>query len=177
MTHHERIQLITSRIRDVPDFPKPGIMFKDITPLLADPVGFSTVLDLFTEQWAHHRPEVIVGIEARGFIFGGALASRMKVSFVPARKRGKLPAETIAQEYDLEYGTDTVEIHADAFRNGARVLIVDDLIATGGTAWATAKLVGRLGGDLLGAAFVVELSDLGGAARLAPLETHSLIRY
>ena len=173
----ERIDRIRSLIRDVPDFPKPGILFKDITPLLASHEGFVTCLDLIQERFASVRPDVVVGIESRGFIFGAALAARMAASFVPARKPGKLPADTDRVEYELEYGSDCVEMHRDAIRPGSRVLVVDDLIATGGTAWAACELVRRQQGELVGAAFVIELAFLDGRKRLAPLEPYSILRY
>ncbi len=173
----DRVELIRSRIRDVPDFPKPGILFKDITPVLADPRAFNTCLDLLAERYDGVPIDCIVGIEARGFIFGAALAAHMRKAFVPARKPGKLPAATYQVEYELEYGSDAVEIHRDAISDGERALVVDDLIATGGTAWATAQLVRKLGGHVVGAAFVIELTFLGGAQRLEPVETYSLVRY
>jgi adenine phosphoribosyltransferase len=177
MTTDERLDRIRSLIRDVPDFPKPGILFKDICPLLADPAGFTTTLDLLAEAYAGQRVDTIVGIESRGFIFGAALAARMSASFVPARKPGKLPAETDRVEYELEYGTDAVEMHKDALQSGERVVIVDDLIATGGTARATGELVRRQGAELLGYGFVIELSFLDGTKGLAPHRVVSLIRY
>ncbi len=173
----DKIELIRRSIREVPDFPKPGILFKDITPLLGDPAAFNACLDLLAERYADTEFDSIVGIEARGFIFGAALAARMDKPFVPCRKPGKLPAETYQVEYELEYGSDAVEIHRDAISNGARVLIVDDLIATGGTAWATGELINKLGGQVIGAAFVIELTFLDGAKRLQPIETFSLLKY
>jgi adenine phosphoribosyltransferase len=173
----DRIDFIRSKIRDVPDFPKPGILFKDITPVLTDPRAFNLCLDLLAERFYASSVDAIVGIESRGFIFGAALASRMRKAFVPARKPGKLPAATHKVSYDLEYGSDAVEIHRDAIRPGERVLIVDDLIATGGTAAATCQLVRLLGGEIVAAAFVIELSFLDGAKKLAPIETYALLRY
>ncbi|MDH5672392.1 MAG: adenine phosphoribosyltransferase [Myxococcales bacterium] len=173
----QRIDFIRDSIRDIPDFPKPGIVFKDITTLLADPRAFNMCLDLMAERYDGRDIDAIVGIESRGFIFGAALAARMRKAFIPARKPGKLPSETFQVEYELEYGNDAIEIHRDAIRPGERALIVDDLIATGGTAWATARLIERLGGILLGAAFVIELEFLEGAQRLAPVETYSLVKY
>ncbi len=173
----ERIDRIRSLIRDVPDFPKPGILFKDITPLLASHEGFVTCLDLIQERYASVRPDVIVGIESRGFIFGAALAARMAASFVPARKPGKLPADTDRVEYELEYGKDSVEMHRDAIAPGAKVLVVDDLIATGGTAWAACELVRRQKGEIVGAAFVIELTFLDGRRKLDGIEPFSLLRY
>jgi adenine phosphoribosyltransferase len=173
----ERIEFIRNKIRDIPDFPKPGIVFKDITPVLADPRAFNMCLDLMAERYDGKALDAVVGIEARGFIFGAALAARMRKAFVPARKPGKLPAATLKVAYELEYGKDAVEIHQDAIRPRERVLIVDDLIATGGTAWATCELVRKLGGDVIGATFVIELALLGGKARIAPVEVHALLQY
>jgi adenine phosphoribosyltransferase len=173
----ERSLFIRSKIRDVPDFPKPGILFKDITPVLADPRAFNLCLDLFAERYDTQQIDAIVGIESRGFIFGAALASRMRKAFVPVRKPGKLPYTTHKVSYDLEYGSDAVEMHSDALSPGQQVLIVDDLIATGGTAWAACELVRKLGAEVIGAAFVVELTFLPGRARIAPVETFSLLSY
>jgi adenine phosphoribosyltransferase len=177
MSDDERIERIRRYVRDVPDFPKPGILFKDITPLLADPEAFVTCLDLMAEHFAKHRPDAIVGIESRGFIFGAALAARMTASFVPVRKPGKLPWKADRVEYALEYGTDTVEMHVDAIAKGAKVLVVDDVIATGGTAWAATELVKRQGGELVGAAFAIELAFLNGRARLDGMDVFSILRY
>jgi adenine phosphoribosyltransferase len=173
----ERIARIESLIRDVPDFPKPGIVFKDITPLLADPQGFVTTLDLFAEAYAGSRVDTVIGIESRGFIFGAALAARMSASFVPARKPGKLPAETDRVEYELEYGTDALELHTDALDEGERVLVVDDLLATGGTAMATGELARRQGAKVLGYCFVIELGFLEGRKKLEGTPITSLLRY
>jgi adenine phosphoribosyltransferase len=164
-------------IRDVPDFPKKGIVFKDITPLLADPTALRESVEALAATFASSGPEVVAGIESRGFIFGTAVAARLGVGFVPVRKPGKLPAETIAESYDLEYGTDALEIHVDAISAGTKVLIVDDLLATGGTAAAAAALVRRLGGEIAGISFVIELEFLNGRSRLADLPVASLIRY
>ncbi|UJR79966.1 adenine phosphoribosyltransferase [Sandaracinus amylolyticus] len=172
-----RVDLIRSRIRDVADFPKPGILFRDITPLLSDGIAFRTAIDLLAEQARPLAPEVIVGIESRGFLFGAPLATALGIGFVPVRKPGKLPHATTREEYDLEYGTDAVEMHTDALSHGTRVLVVDDVIATGGTARATCKLVKRLGGELVGAAFLIELTFLDGGAKLAPIPTIALLRY
>ncbi len=174
---HQRVALLESRIREIPDFPKPGILFKDITPLLADPKAFTTCLDLFAERWAGEHVDAIVGIESRGFIFGAALAARMSVSFVPARKPGKLPAATQRMEYALEYGTDALEMHVDALRGGDRVVVIDDLMATGGTAAATVALCRRLGGTVIGAGFVIELAFLKGRDRLGDVPAISLVTY
>lgn len=172
-----RIDLVRSRIRDVADFPKPGILFRDITPLLGDTVAFRTSIDLLAEKVRPLAPEVIVGIESRGFIFGAPLAYALGIGFVPVRKPGKLPHATTRVEYALEYGTDAVEMHSDAIAQGTRTLVVDDVIATGGTAVATCELVKRLGGDLVGAAFLIELGFLDGGAKLAPIPTVSIVRY
>ena len=177
MTTDPRIELVKSQIRDVPNFPKPGILFKDITPLLAHPKAFNASLDLLGERLQDLEADTVVGMESRGFIFGAALAAKMHLPFVPARKPGKLPAETVKVEYALEYGKDAREMHVDALHEGARVLIVDDLVATGGTAKATAELVEKLGGTVAGFAFVVELGFLEGAHELAPHPVHSLVRY
>jgi adenine phosphoribosyltransferase len=163
-------------IRDIPDFPKEGIVFKDITPLLASPSAFNLCLDGF-DAVCTEDVEVVVGIESRGFIFGAALAARKRIPFVPARKPGKLPAETVRVEYALEYGTDSLEIHKDALRKGQKVLIVDDLLATGGTAKACGELVQQLGAEVSAYGFVIDLAFLGGAAKLAPAHVHTLIRY
>jgi len=176
MTTDERIQQIMSRIRDVPDFPKPGILFKDVTPLLGDGPAFRTVTDLLAERIAAHKPELIVGIESRGFIFGAALAERLAVGFVPVRKPGKLPYRTTRETYALEYGTDALEMHEDAVQ-GRRCLVVDDLLATGGTASATARLVERQGGIVEGFAFVIELDFLKGRERLGPRTVYALVHY
>ncbi len=171
------IDLIKARIRDVPDFPKPGIMFKDITPILSDPKAFNLCLDAMAEHYDGRHFDAIVGMESRGFIFGAALASRLRKAFVPVRKPGKLPSSTHRVEYQLEYGTDTLEIHRDALQPGEKVLIVDDLLATGGTAWAAAELVRKLGAELIGACFVIELTFLPGRERLRPVEAFSLVQY
>jgi adenine phosphoribosyltransferase len=170
-------QRLRESIRDIPDFPKPGIVFRDITTLLQDPDRFREALALIEERWKGEGVEVIAGIEARGFIFGAALADRLGCPFVPIRKAGKLPAETVAMSYELEYGTDSIEMHADAFREGARILIVDDLLATGGTAAAAAKLVEETGGEVVGLAFVVNLAFLPGASKLEKYRTQYLVEY
>src|SRR3954454_10851608 len=164
-------------IREIPDFPKPGILFYDITTLLKDKTGFKNVIDAMSEKLAPHRPDLVLGIEARGFIFAPALAYHLGAGFVPVRKPKKLPAECERISYDLEYGTDTLEVHRDAITPGCRVLIVDDLLATGGTARATAKLVEQLGGIVVGAAFVVELSFLQGRGKLNGYNIFSLLQY
>lgn len=158
---------LKSLIRTIPHYPKQGIQFRDITTLLKDPVGFRMVIDAFAQHYASQPIDKIAGIEARGFIVGAALAYKLGVGFVPIRKSGKLPAETIGHDYALEYGADRVEIHTDAIAQGERVLLVDDLIATGGTAEAAVALLQKLGGDVVGCAFVINLPDLGGSQRLA----------
>ncbi len=165
------------KIRDVPDFPKPGILFKDITPLLADPRAFHIVLDALAEPFIGEHVDAIVGIESRGFIFGSALAARLNASFVPVRKTGKLPAAVDRVAYDLEYGSATLEMHKQSIPEGAKVLVVDDLLATGGTAVATAELVRRQGGYVTAFVFVIELDYLGGRDRLVPVPVVSLLRY
>jgi adenine phosphoribosyltransferase len=176
MTHEARVAALKSTIRDVPDFPKKGIVFKDITTLLKDPRAFREAMDLFSDMCQRARPDKIVAIESRGFILGSVLADRLGAGFVPIRKKGKLPSGTIAHTYDLEYGTDCVEIHEDALQRGERALVVDDVIATGGTARAAGQLVSQLGAELAGYAFLVELSFLGGREKLAG-KVMSLIRY
>jgi adenine phosphoribosyltransferase len=159
---------IKSKIRTIPDHPKKGIMFRDITTLIKDPVGFRLVIDALSQRFIKGdiKFDIIVGIESRGFIIGGALAYTLGKGFVPVRKKGKLPAETVSYEYQLEYGTDTIEIHKDAIAAGERVLVIDDLLATGGTALATAELIKKLGGEIAEMAFIVNLPDVGGAKRL-----------
>lgn len=159
---------IKSKIRTIPDYPKKGIMFRDITTLIKDPVGFRLVIDNFTQRYIKGDIafDVIVGIESRGFIIGGALSYTLGKGFVPVRKKGKLPAEKISHEYELEYGTDIVEMHKDAITKGTKVLLVDDLLATGGTALAAAALVEKLGGVISEMAFIVNLPDVGGKKKL-----------
>lgn len=159
---------IKTKIRTVPDYPKKGIMFRDITTLIKDPVGFRLVIDNLTQRYISGNVEfdVIVGIEARGFIMGGALSYTLCKGFVPIRKAGKLPFEVEEQEYALEYGTDKIEIHKDAFKKGAKILVVDDLLATGGTALAAASLIEKLGGEVVEMAFIVNLPDVGGEKKL-----------
>ena len=164
-------------IREVPDFPKKGILFYDITTLLKDKVGFATLIDKFSEHYMRHEVDIVLGIEARGFIFGPALAYRLNAGFVPVRKPGKLPAETVKYDYALEYGLGTLEIHKDAIQKGQRVLIVDDLLATGGTAEATAKLAASLGAEIAGLGFVVELDFLKGREKLKGYNVMSLLHY
>ena len=168
---------LKAKIRQVPDFPKPGILYYDITTLLRDPVGLREVLDGLTEPFRDQQIDLVVGIESRGFILGAAVADRLRAGFVPARKLGKLPAGTIQQSYDLEYGSDALEIHQDAIEQGQRVLIVDDLLATGGTARAALDLVRKTGGEIAGMAFLVELQFLGGRARLGDVPMFVALRY
>ena len=153
-------------IRTIPDYPKPGVMFRDITTLLGDARGFRRAVDEMVQPLAGRKIDKVAGVEARGFILGGAIAHQLSVGFLPVRKKGKLPAETIAESYELEYGVDAVEIHVDAVEKGERVLLVDDLIATGGTAAAAVRLIERAGGEVVLCSFVVDLPDLGGADRL-----------
>jgi adenine phosphoribosyltransferase len=157
---------IKSRIRTVPHYPKQGVMFRDITTLLKDPVGFRVTITELANRYAGAKIDRVAGIEARGFIVGAALAYHLGVGFVPIRKKGKLPAKTVGQDYELEYGTDRIEMHVDAVSQGQRVLLVDDLIATGGTAIAACKLIESMGGTVVECCFVIDLPDLGGRARL-----------
>jgi adenine phosphoribosyltransferase len=166
-----------SLIREVPDFPRPGIMFKDITPVLANPQAMRQVIDLFIEFATPKRPDAIVGIESRGFVFGMPLALEMNLPFIPVRKLGKLPYRCIHEEYNLEYGTNTVEMHEDAISPGDRIIIVDDLLATGGTAAAAKRLVNRLSGTVEGFAFLIELSFLHGCQALDNDDILALISY
>ena len=160
---------IKSRIRTVPDYPKPGIMFRDVTTLLGDTQGLRKTVDELVQPFTGNRIDKVAAVEARGFILGGAVAHQLGVGFVPVRKKGKLPWATIGQDYELEYGSDRVEMHKDAIAAGEKVLLVDDLIATGGTAEATLKLIERAGGEIVGCSFVIDLPDLGGRARLEKL--------
>lgn len=164
-------------IRNIPDFPKPGIVFRDITTLLKDHKAFQTVTDILFERYQDKNIDKVVGIESRGFIVGAVLAHRLGAGFIPVRKPGKLPAEKLCQDYQLEYGTDAVEIHRDAIALGERVLLHDDLLATGGTMEATAKLIERLGGVILGVSFLIELSFLNGRQRLKGYDVFSIITY
>src|SRR5580658_4326244 len=171
--YDELTQLITARIRDVPDYPQPGVMFKDITPLLADGKAFGAVIRGLAAGYG--SVDKVAGIEARGFILAAPVACRLGAGFIPVRKKGKLPAATFAQEYDLEYGSATLEVHQDAFAPGDRVLIVDDVLATGGTARATASLIKRAGADVVGVAVLMELSFLNGREAIPDLEVRSLL--
>ena len=164
-------------IREVPDYPKPGILFYDLTTLLKDKQGFHSLIDRLCSHYAEHAIDLVAGMEARGFIFAPALAYRLGAGFVPVRKPKKLPAKTVSISYSLEYGTDSLEVHEDAIKPGQRVLICDDLLATGGTALATAKLIEKLDGKVEGAAFAVELTFLNGRGKLPNLDVFSLIQY
>jgi adenine phosphoribosyltransferase len=172
-----RIALLRARVRDVPDFPKPGILFRDLTPLMGNGAAMRACVDLLAERVALHRPDVVVAVESRGFIFGAPVAAALGLGFAPVRKPGKLPSRTLRRTYDLEYGTDSLEMHADAVRPGARVVVVDDLLATGGTAAATVELVREQGAVVVAAIFVVELSLLPGRARLPGVPVEALIAY
>jgi len=173
----DRLEHCRSLIRDVPDFPTPGIMFKDITPLLADPRAFHIVLDSIAERYIGEHIDAVVGIEARGFIFGGALAARLNASFVPARKPGKLPSVSDRVAYKTEYSVAELEMHRDSLLEESRVVIVDDVLATGGTAKAAAELVRKQNAHVVGYAFVIELSFLGGRERLLPVRAESVLTY
>lgn len=168
---------LKSLIRDVPDFPEPGIIFRDITTLLQNPEGLGYVIDNFSNTFSNQQIDYVVGIESRGFIFGAPIAYKLGAGFVPVRKPGKLPAEIHSIEYQLEYGADRLEIHQDALHSGSRVLIVDDVIATGGTAAATAQLIERLDCTLIGFAFIIELSDLDGRSKLNHDQVISIVTY
>ena len=169
--------LLKSLIREVPDFPKKGILFYDITTLLKDKRGLAMLIDALAQRYIGEKIDLVLGMEARGFIFGPALAYRLNAGFVPVRKPGKLPAATTKYDYALEYGTNTLEIHKDAVSKGQRILIVDDLLATGGTAEATAKLAASLGAEIVGLSFVVELDFLNGREKLKPYDVFSLLHY
>jgi adenine phosphoribosyltransferase len=164
-------------IRAIPDFPIPGILFRDITPLLADPEGFKATIDLFVERYRDAKVEAVVGIEARGYMLGAPVAYALGAGFVPVRKPGKLPGEKFSEEYALEYGTNTLEIHADAVGHGHRVLVIDDLLATGGTIAATLRLLEKLGANVVGTAVLIELEFLNGRAALEGTDVTSFIRY
>ena len=171
------MDFIRSLIRDVPDFPAPGILFRDVTPLLADAGAFRAVVRHLAEPARRMGVEVVAGVEARGFIFGAPLAIELGASFVPVRKSGKLPAVAIQREYSLEYGSNHLEMHRDALRPGQRVLLVDDLLATGGTARAAVEMIRELGGDLVAVYFAIELTALGGRAHLPGVDVFSLLKY
>jgi adenine phosphoribosyltransferase len=168
---------LAALVRDIPDFPKPGIVFKDITPLLADPAAFRHIVDGLSAPFAGAGISKVVGVEARGFIVAAPVADRLGAGFVPVRKPGKLPWSIEALEYELEYGTDLLEIHKDAVVEGERVLLLDDVLATGGTAAAAARLIERLGGEVVGLGFIIELGFLGGAAKLDGRPHHALLTY
>src|SRR3989440_6060556 len=174
---NDSIDSLKSLIRDIPDFPKPGILFRDITPLLADPSGLALSVELLANPFRGKNIDLVVGAESRGFIFGTAVACCLSAGFVLVRKPGKLPHKRIAQSYDLEYGTDTLEMHSDAIIAGQRVLIVDDLLATGGTMKACCELVKKLGGEIAGIAVLIELTGLGGRNKLRPHSVHSVVKY
>jgi len=164
-------------IRDIPDFPKKGILFKDITPMLRDAPAFAASIEALHTRHASDRIDAVAAVESRGFVFGGALALRLDAGFIPIRKPGKLPHDTLSETYALEYGTDTVQIHRDAVTPGNRILLLDDVLATGGTARAAVALIRRLGGEVVGASFVVELDFLHGRRRLEDVPVHSLIHF
>jgi adenine phosphoribosyltransferase len=176
-TEFDAMAYVRALIRDVPDFPEPGVLFRDITPLLADPRGFHIVLDAIAHRFVGSQVDAVVGVESRGFIFGGALAARLNASFVPVRRPGKLPARTDKVSYSLEYGETELEMHRDTLKEGGAVLVVDDLLATGSTAAAAGELVHRQGAFVLAYAFVLELGSLGGRERLLPVPTLSILRY
>lgn len=170
---------LKSLIRTIPDYPKPGIMFRDVTTLFRDPEGFELAIIAMARPFRTQRIDVVAGIEARGFILGGAIADRLGCGFIPIRKKGKLPGKTIGQEYTLEYGVDAIEIHDDAIEQGQRILIVDDLIATGGTAEAAIKLVRQTGGEIVGSTFIIDLPEIGGKAKIEALgvSCHVLVAF
>jgi adenine phosphoribosyltransferase len=168
---------LAAHIRPIPDFPKPGILFRDITPLLADAAAFAEAIDRLAEPWRGERLDAVAAVEARGFLFAGPLAMALGVGVIPVRKPGKLPADTISHEYELEYGRDRLEMHRGVLRPGARVLVVDDVLATGGTAAACMRLVEAAGGTVAGAAFLVEIEPLGGRERLTPHRIESVLVY
>jgi len=177
MQQHIASERIVNAVRDVPDFPKPGILFKDITPILSDGTLFREAIDLFLNACKPLRPDKIVGIDARGFMFGSAVAYELSAGFVPVRKKGKLPFEIRGESYTLEYGEATVEMHIDAIEPGERIVLIDDLLATGGTAAAAARLITQAGGNLLEAQFLIELDVLAGRTRLDPVPIRSFLRY
>ena len=168
---------LKSLVRTVPDFPKKGIMFRDITTLIKDGPALESVTQQLAERFRDKSPDLVLGAESRGFILGTAVALNMGIGFIPARKKGKLPAETLSEEYELEYGTDSIEIHAGAIQPGQKVLLVDDLLATGGTAVACTRLIEKAGGEVVGCAFMIDLTFLNGAAKLGKYDVYSLIQY
>jgi adenine phosphoribosyltransferase len=172
------VEQLVRAIRDIPDFPKPGIVFKDITPILGDPVLFAGVIDLLATEAARGNPDKVVGIDARGFLFGAAVAYKLGLGFVPVRKRGKLPYKTVASAYALEYGDAEMEIHVDAIRPGERIVLIDDLLATGGTSGAAVSLIHQVGGQVTAALFFIELAFLGGRSKLPPtVPIHSIVQF
>ena len=173
----DRMHQLAKSIRTVPDFPKIGVMFRDITTLLKDPLAFRTALEVFGDRYKNKGIQKVVCVESRGFIFGSALALELGAGFVPIRKKGKLPAETLREEYALEYGTDVIEIHRDAVQEGEKILLHDDLLATGGTICAATKLVEKLGGSIVGLSFLIELSFLKGREKLQGYDVFSIIQY
>jgi adenine phosphoribosyltransferase len=174
---NEKIDRLKQLIRDVPDFPKAGIIFKDITPLIADHQGFNDTIELLSDPFTDRGVNRVAGMESRGFIFGPPVAQQLGAGFVPIRKPGKLPAETVSESYELEYGTDRLEMHKDGVRAGDQVLVVDDLLATGGTAQATVRMIQSLGASVVGVTFVIELGFLSGRSKLPGLDVRSLIVY
>lgn len=172
-------ETLKSKIRTIPDFPKKGIMFRDITTLLLDPEGFRMTIDALVRRYSKMNIDIIAGIEARGFLLGGAIAYELRKGLVPIRKKGKLPFETVSHEYELEYGFDCIEVHVDAIRKGDRVLVIDDLLATGGTSLACAKLVEKIGGHVVELAFIVDLPEVGGRGKIADAgyDMFSLVHY
>jgi adenine phosphoribosyltransferase len=168
---------LRARVREVPDYPQPGVLFRDITPLLADHVGFAGAVDAIVNHHGRGTIDKVVGIEARGFILAAPVAYHFGAGFVPVRKRGKLPEPTLVESYDLEYGSAQIEVRTDAFESGDRVLVVDDVLATGGTAAATVDLIRRAGADVIGLSFLIELVDLAGRVRLSDLDVHALLTY
>lgn len=170
-------ELLKTRIRAIPDFPKPGILFRDITPLLADPAALALSIELMANRYRGKGVDVVIGAESRGFIFGTAVACAISAGFVPVRKPGKLPGHTIQSSYQLEYGTDSLHMHADALLKGQRVVLIDDLLATGGTLQACSTMVKHLGGEIVGITVLIELLGLDGRQKLAPHPVHSVIQY
>ena len=164
-------------IRSIPDWPKKGILFRDITPLLADPTAFATAIDALCAGFTETAIDYVAAVEARGFMFGAAVAEKLKAGFVPIRKKGKLPFKTESVTYDLEYGTDTLEVHSDAVTSGAKVLMVDDLLATGGTMAAACKLIEKIGATIVGITFLIELTELSGRDKLSPYKINTVISY